>query len=307
MSSIYLATGHGLSQNGSWDPGCTDGSYTEADLMLPIAQCAVAHLRAAGLTVHTDADSGNDRNCTATIQEADTLDVDAYLALHADYNAAPSGTLPIIYPGSTGGATLAKSLTDAVQSRLGLAPRATITRDDDMEVRDTTMPACIFETGSIRADIATLTNPQAYGAAIAQGVLAYFGIATTIPTETTPGPEIAPTYQWDTWDVQYWATLCNYGAPAVDGIWGPETEACVIRGQKAYGIPADGLWGPETEAHASAQVRAYQQKLCDHDHSVTMDGIPGPETHAAACAFQRACGLEADGIVGEMTFPLLMG
>ncbi|WP_090308124.1 hypothetical protein [Eubacterium aggregans] len=38
-----------------------------------------------------------------------------------------------------------------------------------MEVRDTAMPACIFETGSIRANIAYLTTPAPYGAIIAQG------------------------------------------------------------------------------------------------------------------------------------------
>lgn len=38
------------------------------------------------------------------------------------------------------------------------------------------MPACIFETGSIRANIAYLTTPAPYGAIIAQGVRAYFSM-----------------------------------------------------------------------------------------------------------------------------------
>ncbi|MEO1815346.1 MAG: hypothetical protein ABGU93_07155 [Acetobacterium sp.] len=41
---------------------------------------------------------------------------------------------------------------------------------DDYEASGTNMIACIFETGSIQADINTLVDVQNYGKAIAKGI-----------------------------------------------------------------------------------------------------------------------------------------
>ena len=37
---VALMCGHGRSVDGSWDPGCAYGKYTEAGLMLPITKAA---------------------------------------------------------------------------------------------------------------------------------------------------------------------------------------------------------------------------------------------------------------------------
>jgi N-acetylmuramoyl-L-alanine amidase len=310
MSSIFLAVGHGVSTDGSWDSGCTDGAYTEADLMFSIAGFAVDMLRSHGVDVLTDHDTGNDRNCTYTIRDANAAGVDAYMSLHCDWNQAPSGTYPIVYPGSDQGAALANAVNASVMLRMGLGTRGILARDD-MEVANTNMPACIFETGSISQDISTLLNAQAYGYAVAYGILDYFGIAYN--GADTPAPSAAPaavepqeSYQWDTENVQYFLNICNYGAPDIDGEWGPETEGCVKTAQAAYHIAVDGMWGHVTEGAASAQIRAYQEALNRHGFACTVDGIAGPETFNAVKAFQAANGLEADGIVGELTYPKLM-
>lgn len=166
---VYFAVGHGISSNGAWDCGCVDGNFTEADLMLAIGKVAVRELRDYGFNVNSDADTNNDMNIAACVAEANSWGADVYVSLHCDYNLAPSGLLPIIYPGSNDGMNLANSLIAAVQAANGLGVRGIIQRDD-WEVADTQMTACIFETGSIRYDIGKLLDAETYGKAVAQGI-----------------------------------------------------------------------------------------------------------------------------------------
>lgn len=170
---VYLAVGHGISSDGSWDCGCVDGNYTEADLMLAIGKVAVDRLRSMGFDVLTDADTDNDKNIAVCVPEANNWGADVYVSLHCDYNAAPSGSLPIVYPGSDDGIRLANCLIASAQARNGLGTRGVIQRDD-WEVSDTTMTACIFETGSIRADIGKLLDANTFGEIVAQGIYDWF-------------------------------------------------------------------------------------------------------------------------------------
>ncbi|MDN5289882.1 MAG: N-acetylmuramoyl-L-alanine amidase [Anaerophaga sp.] len=170
---IYLAVGHGISQDGRWDSGCVDGNYTEAELMLAIGKVVAEKLRLLGFTVNTDADTNNNKNIAACVSEANSWGADLYISLHCDYNAAPSGTYPIVYPGSDSGIKLANCLIASAQVRLGLGTRGILQRDD-WEVADTSCPACIFETGSIRADIGLLINAEAFGEVVAQGIYDWF-------------------------------------------------------------------------------------------------------------------------------------
>lgn len=91
MHKVYIACGHGTQLDGSWDPGCVFGNYTEAGLMLPITRAAVKHLRASGVTVYTDADDSNKKNMKATVAEANRQNVELYVSIHCDYSGAPSG------------------------------------------------------------------------------------------------------------------------------------------------------------------------------------------------------------------------
>lgn len=170
---VYLAVGHGTQSNGVWDSGCVDGNYTEAGLMLAIGKEAAARLRALGFTVLTDADTDNDKNIAACVAQANSWGADVYVSLHCDYNKAPSGTLPIVYPGSGAGIQIANCLIASAQVRIGLSTRGVIQRDD-WEVADTGMTACIFETGGIRPDIGLLTNASAFGEVVAQGIYDWF-------------------------------------------------------------------------------------------------------------------------------------
>ncbi|MEZ6189496.1 MAG: peptidoglycan-binding protein [Planctomycetota bacterium] len=111
---------------------------------------------------------------------------------------------------------------------------------------------------------------------------------------------------------------------AVDGVFGPQTEAALRAFQQGAGGFATGVLDAETEralaeAPASAdstgplrrgaegpEVRALQQRLNDHRAaanlpSIGVDGDFGPQTEGAVQTFQQRAGLPASGVVDDAT------
>ena len=83
--------------------------------------------------------------------------------------------MPLYVSGS--GKKLAKALNNAVKRDVGMKSRGVQRRTDLWELNGTDMPACILETGSIKADLATLRDhPDKYGKAIAKGICKYMGV-----------------------------------------------------------------------------------------------------------------------------------
>ena len=96
--------------------------------------------------------------------------------------------------------------------------------------------------------------------------------------------------------VQYQMTMCGQRLE-VDGINGPLTKAAFNRLGYVY-----------KNAGRPRVVKAIQAALLCHGYSVGscgIDGDCGKDTDAAIRAFQRAKGLEVDGVVGPMTFAKL--
>jgi peptidoglycan hydrolase-like protein with peptidoglycan-binding domain len=108
---------------------------------------------------------------------------------------------------------------------------------------------------------------------------------------------------------------------AVDGDFGPLTEAAVEAFQQSKGLTADGIVGPLTWPKLVVQVkrgstgdavRAVQEVMKFHDQSdgeappVQVDGIFGPRTDAFVRGFQTAVGTASDGIVGPITWRALV-
>lgn len=172
--TLAVWVGHGKSTDGSWDPGCTYGDYTEADLLLPIVRHAVAALRRCGFVVLTDAYNANNINMIKQVEKSNEKGVDAHLSFHLDWSGAPKGTYPIV--ASKAGKALAKDINKYVKKRTGMTTRGFLVSSNYYETNATDMPAVIYECGSIKADLTRIKKAKVYGEAIAEGICAHYGV-----------------------------------------------------------------------------------------------------------------------------------
>lgn len=191
---IAVQCGHGTSTDGSWDSGCTYNGYTEAGLMLKITKAAVKYLRASGIKVISDADSGNNKNMIKAVHWANSENVDLYVSIHCDYSKAPKGVMPLYV--SSSGKKLATALNNAIKSGMGMKSRGVQKRTDLWELNGTDMTACILETGAIKADLAILRDkPDQYGKCIAKGICNYLGVTFKEAAESVTPYRVRKTWK----------------------------------------------------------------------------------------------------------------
>ena len=328
MASMFLAIGHGIQTDGTFDSGTTWNGYTEAELMKPIVGAALPILEQYGVDVHTDYPE-NDMNITTCVAYANEHNLDLYVSCHCDYDQAPSGTLPIVYPGASASYNLANAINASVMLRMGIGTRGILQRSDDWEVRGTNMTACIFETGCISKDIDILTNSTAYGQAIAYGILDYLGISYSggdAPAPTpTPTPTPSPTnpygftsiYSSDYYlsygdgpdenisQFQRDCNICGYqgenGQLSVDGYYGSECEYAYECIQRFHNLDVDGDFGKNSDIALMNEVAQIQEALRNHGYDISVDGAAGDATFNALRDFQSKNELEVDGICGDNT------
>ncbi|MGA1283556.1 MAG: peptidoglycan-binding domain-containing protein [Prochlorothrix sp.] len=125
--------------------------------------------------------------------------------------------------------------------------------------------------------------------------------------------------------LQYRLLSLGYLDTCITGFLGPETEASIVRFQRASGLVADGIAGPETQAAlfssqdggdrsgpvssspTGENIVEIQSLLQEWGYYWgAIDGIRGPVTEAAIREFQADRGLVVDGIVGAATWQALL-
>ena len=123
-----------------------------------------------------------------------------------------------------------------------------------------------------------------------------------------------------------WLLRARQHYVAVDGIFGPLTDAAVRSFQSQRGLAVDGIVGPYTWGAIIVQVRQgstgdgvrgvqeefqFRNLSGDPSKGLAIDGIFGPKTDAAVRAFQSAIRqdvptMAVDGIVGPTTWQALI-
>ncbi|MGD7707453.1 peptidoglycan-binding protein [Microlunatus sp. Y2014] len=102
----------------------------------------------------------------------------------------------------------------------------------------------------------------------------------------------------------------------VDGNFGSKSGAAVRSFQRGAGLVVDGDVGPKTwgkltvtptRGTTNHAVRALQQMLVKHGHSMSVDGQYGSVTNTAVRSFQSLTRLVVDGVVGKKTWQALVG
>lgn len=175
---VYIEVGHGIDSRGRWDPGCRWKKYQEAKLMLPICKSMAKYLRARGVYVYTDADSGNNRNLKWLLKNLNGYEVSVLVNVHCDYKKAKRGTLPLYRYSEQ--KKLARCLNAGVHKTVKIRDRGLRKRTDLASLNKTNSycTACLFETGNIKKDNKVLRKKyDAYGKGLAMGVCSYLGVA----------------------------------------------------------------------------------------------------------------------------------
>lgn len=311
--SVAIYVGHGTSTDGSFDPGCTYETYTEAELVKAIAGACVSRLRENGVTVLTDYPE-NAINMIRQVDEANAAGAELYLSIHCDYSLAPSGAFMLRHPLSSGGEKLAFAIGKAISEEIGLGGRNGTydhPASDRYELNQTKMVAGILECGSIKEDLSILKDADRYGRAIASGILNYLGKtdsqAKSAVSAASGSSAASGGSLWAVLYRQYFLRICNYGTPSLDGIEGAQTRNCYRIARRAYKLSDEALWDAALQTMASGQVLAVQKQLKQLGYPTDCDGIAGPDTDAKVRAFQKARGLTNDGIIGEKTYKALFG
>lgn len=174
---VGIYCGHGRQTNGVWDPGATYGSEKEAARMLPITEAFVKYAKLNGFEVITDVPKNN-INMVKQVEKSEANDVDVHISIHCDWYKSSSGSFGLYCKGSKKGKKLATCLNTYVKAMTGIRSKGITARTDLYELNKTSMPACVFECGSIKADRYewdTAAEADEYGRALCKGLCKYYG------------------------------------------------------------------------------------------------------------------------------------
>ena len=195
---VFINPGHAW--NGVPDPGACGYGLRESDVAASIGQMVKSRLDAAGL--ETNLLQSN--NLSGVPDAANNWGADIFVSIHCNaFNSIAKGTETCVYALGTNGATLGQEIQKRIVASLDTVDRGLKERPGLCVLRRTDMPAVLVETAFIdeATDNGLLSRrPEAFAAAIAEGVLAFTG-ASTSAIDTR---EIAPNgLPYEENDIQY--------------------------------------------------------------------------------------------------------
>lgn len=228
MPTVYLAVGHGLKPDGTFDPGAVseDKRWNEQKAGDIVVRQAAWRLRNAGIGVVDEAFK-DDPNFVGSTKAANDLRVDLVVAVHHDWYKGIPATFGFWYPGSSKGEKATRLIVDsAARYGFDIRPDWVKPRDDLYILKRTSMPATLIECGVIgEADLDTPEELRRMGDAIAHGIANYFGVSMAAP-QTDPEPdteedEVKKIIE----DIQIALADAGFDPGPIDGIWGSRTAA----------------------------------------------------------------------------------
>ena len=186
MPRVLLAVGHGRRDDGSYDPGASNGVVNEQTAGAVIVDAAVAFLRHSGVEVlHVDEGGPN---FAGTTRLANERRVDAVVEVHHDWVGAPRGAFGHWWPGSERSQDLADAMWSAVETAgFDMRPAWHKARTDLHILRRTRMPAVLWECDRI----GEVREPERYGRALGRGILRWLGVDPPTPPESRSWFEMA--------------------------------------------------------------------------------------------------------------------
>lgn len=289
MPKVLIAVGHGEKTSGTHDPGATSGTWSEQKAMDVVVAAAAAALREDGRVRVYDEAYTDDPNFVGTVRNANALEVDAVVSAHQDWSGGLRDFFGFWWPGSGDGERLTRTILSAYEDDgWDLNDAWTKGRSDLYLLRRTAMPATLLEHG--RVGDPWVDEPgrlEAVGAAMAEGILNYFGLPVSADEPKVPvggslpdDPRPAPRPDVPSFPLPrgHW-----YGRPARNP-----------RNHSGYHWPAD-----------RPGIRRAQQRLADRGWRIGVDGYYGPRTEDVVTAFQREKGLTVDGLLGPVTWRAL--
>lgn len=270
MVKVYIGVGHGGS-----DPGAVSGKHKESDYALDIATACTAELKRHGVTVMQSRTSDVYESAAAKITECNKYNPDLALDIHL--NAGKGDGFEVFHSvNSNKGRQLAQNIETEVKA-IGQNSRGVKTRlnksgkDYFGFIRQTNCTALLVECAFIDSTdvniVDTLSERQAFGRAIARGILSYLGIA--YKAEAVSGSSASITvgevavllpqlqrgasnmYDYQVERIQLCLNHMGYtGADnrplTVDGDFGINTEAAIKKLQKRYNIEQTGTMTAKT-------------------------------------------------------------
>jgi hypothetical protein len=193
MLDVFLAVGHGITDQGIYDPGAigTDGAQEHVEAY-QVCQYALVAMKRSGLEVISETAMGaaHDPDYVGSTNRANALSPKVAIEVHFDFSQGVDGFSGLYV--SDQGQALARHIGDAFVKRQ-LPRKDDVLRPELYFLNSTKMPALIPEIRRVHKY--PVAENEAAGEALAEGVCAFLGVPfhpPAAPVASGPGGGVPP-------------------------------------------------------------------------------------------------------------------